>query len=412
MRRVAVTGFGVVAPNGIGRDNFWNALVQGQSGVSGITRFDCRTFQVQLAGEIKFPLPLPADVQHIALDDPKVGYGFAACTEALKDAGIESLDSQCMLHLGVSLENFHLEKIVASGCTDFGIAVNRQMQSNEIPFQSPLNTGAQAIERHYGSAGYTLTNCSACAASAQAIGHAFRSIRSGRFETAICGGFDSMINPLGIGGFQILGALTADNDRGESACRPFDSSRNGTVLSEGAAILVLEPLEKAHANGKHIYAEIVGYGSSMDAYGLSAPDPHGDGAIRAMKSALADAGLAAEHIGHINTHGTGTGLNDEIEAKAIRSLFADSWPRIPVSATKSITGHLVAAAGAIEAGACLFALMRNTLPHNPWLKIIGGGCELHHVTSPGVVFQGEFALSNSFGFGGQNAALIFKRCDG
>jgi 3-oxoacyl-[acyl-carrier-protein] synthase II len=286
------------------------------------------------------------------------------------------------------------------------------MQPEELPFQSPLDTGARAIESHYGRAGYTLTNCSACAASAQAIGHAFRAIRNGRFETAVCGGFDSMINPLGIGGFQLLGALTTDNDRGASACRPFDASRSGTVLGEGAAILVLEPLDKAKDIGKRIYAEVVGYGSTMDAYGLSAPDPQGNGAVRAMESALKDAGILAECITHINTHGTVTGLNDEIEAAAIRALFADSWPRIPVSATKSITGHLVAAAGAIEAGACLFALARNTLPHNPWLEKIGNGCELNHVTSPDTVFQGEFVLSNSFGFGGQNAALIFRRFDG
>jgi 3-oxoacyl-[acyl-carrier-protein] synthase II len=412
MRRVAVTGFGVVAPNGIGRDQFWNALYQGKSGISSISHFDCSTFQVQLAGEVKEPLSLPPDLQQISSDDPKVGYGFSACAEALADAGIEKLDARCLLHLGVSLENFHLEKIAFGGCIDFSAAVNRQMESFEIPFQSPLDTGARAIESHYGRAGYTLTNCSACAASAQAIGHAFRSIRSGRFETAVCGGFDSMINPLGIGGFQLLGALTTDNDRGTSACRPFDASRTGTVLGEGAAILILEPLEKARALGKRIYAEIAGYGSSMDAYGLSAPDPQGDGAIQAMKSALNDAGVAAEQIGHINTHGTGTGLNDEIEAAAIRALFADSWQRIPVAATKSITGHLVAAAGAIEAGACLFALTRGTLPHNPWLENIGAGCELHHVTSRGTAFQGEFALSNSFGFGGQNAALIFRRHDG
>jgi 3-oxoacyl-[acyl-carrier-protein] synthase II len=412
MRRVAVTGFGVVSPNGIGRENYWDALQQGQSGIGRISRFDCRTFQVQLAGEIKEPLPLPAEIQQLSSDDPKIGYGFAACSEALADAGIKKLDSQCLLHLGVSLENFHLEKIVVAGSIDFAAAVNRQMQKDELPFQSPLNTGAQTIEQHFGRAGYTLTNCSACAAGAQAIGHAFHSIRSGRFDTAVCGGFDSMINPLGIGGFQLLGALTTDNERGASACRPFDASRNGTVLGEGAAILVLEPLDKARAAGKRIYAEIVGCGSSLDAYGLSAPDPQGDGALRAMRSALEDAGIPAEQIGHINAHGTGTALNDEIEASAIRTLFAGSWPRVPVSATKSITGHLVAAAGAIEAGACLFALTRDILPHNPWLEKIGNGCELHHVTSPNTPFHDEFALSNSFGFGGQNTTLVFRRHNG
>jgi 3-oxoacyl-[acyl-carrier-protein] synthase II len=272
--------------------------------------------------------------------------------------------------------------------------------------------GAFWIESHFGRAGYALTNCSACAAGAQAIGHAFRSVRNGRFEIAVCGGFDSMINPLGIGGFQLLGALTTDNDRGESACRPFDISRSGTVLGEGAAIFVLEPLEKARAEGKRIYGEIAGYGSSLDASSLSAPDPKGDGAIRAMQSALQDAGIPAVAIGHINTHGTGTGLNDEIEAAAVRALFADCWQHIPVSATKSLTGHLIAAAGAIEAGACLFVLERNILPHNPWLSRPGPGCDLNHVREPGISFDGDYVLSNSFGFGGQNAALIFRRYDG
>jgi 3-oxoacyl-(acyl-carrier-protein) synthase len=257
-----------------------------------------------------------------------------------------------------------------------------------------------------------LTNCSACAAGAQAIGHSFHAIRSGRFERAVCGGFDSMINPLGIGGFQLLGALTTENQQGARACRPFDSERKGTVLGEGAAMFVLEPLEKARAEGKEILGEMMGYGSTLDAYSLSAPDPDGDGAARTMFMALKDARIPASKVHHINTHGTGTQLNDEVEAKAIRRVFAETWEKIPVTATKAMTGHLIAAAGPIELGACLFTLLRRVIPPNASLARVAQGCELHHVTEPGTPFEGEYILTNSFGFGGQNVSLVLRRGDG
>jgi 3-oxoacyl-[acyl-carrier-protein] synthase II len=218
-----------------------------------------------------------------------------------------------------------------------------------------------------------------------------------------------MVNPLGVGGFQLLGALTTDNRRGASACRPFDASRSGTVLGEGAAVLVLEPLERARAEGRPVFAEVCGYGSTLDAHGLSAPDPEGRGAERAMRAALSDAGLEPGRIGHLNTHGTGTRLNDEVEAAAIRRVFAGSWERLPVSATKSVTGHLIGAAGAVEAAACLFALDRRLAPANPWLEKVAPGCELDHAAGAARPWDGGCVLSNSFGFGGQNASLIFGR---
>jgi 3-oxoacyl-[acyl-carrier-protein] synthase II len=221
-----------------------------------------------------------------------------------------------------------------------------------------------------------------------------------------------MINPLGVGGFQLLGALTTDNERGEAACRPFDASRSGTVLGEGAAAVVLEPLEKARCEAKPILAEVCGYGSTLDAHSLTAPDPEGEGAARAMRSALEDAGLPPEAIAHVNAHGTGTLLNDEVEARAIRRVFSKCWERIPVSATKSVTGHMIAAAGAVEFGACLLPLMRSVLPINPFLSEVGRGCELAHVTSQAGPFEGEYVLTNSFGFGGQNASLILRRYHG
>jgi 3-oxoacyl-[acyl-carrier-protein] synthase II len=403
-----VTGFGVVSPVGLGRRAFWDALAAGTSGIGPITRFDCSTFDVRIAGQVRHEVGLPPDVARHAAEDPKVGFGFAATAEALDHAGSPGLGEMALVHLGVSLEVFDPRNAVVGGQADLGLVAERSLAGGP-PLQMPLDTCTALVTDHFGRPGRALTNCSACAASAQAIGHGFREVRAGRCELAVCGGLDSMINPLGVGGFQLLGALTADNERGESACRPFDASRSGAVLGEGAAAVVLEPLEKAEADGRPILAEVCGYGSTLDAYSLTAPDPDGDGARRAMQAALDDAGLPPEAIGHINAHGTGTLLNDEVEARAIRQVFADTWEGIPVSATKSVTGHLIAAAGAIEVGACLLALVEGILPINPWLTRVGAGCELAHVTSPTTDWGGEYVLTNSFGFGGQNAALVLRR---
>jgi 3-oxoacyl-[acyl-carrier-protein] synthase II len=405
-RRVAITGFGVVSPVGVGREAFWSGLAGGRSGIGPITRFDAGTFDVHLAGEVKEQLDLPEDVRSVAEDDVKVGFGFVACAEALAQA---ALDERTLLHVGTSLEVFDLRRAVVRGGTDFKDVVRRSMNGGP-PLQTPLDTTAHLVARHFGQPAQALTNCSACAAGAQAIGHSFRAVRAGRVERAVCGGCDSMIHPLGVGGFQLLGALTTDNERGAAACRPFDAARGGTVLGEGAAFFVLEPLESALAEGRETLAEVVGYGASLDAHGLSAPDPDGLGAERAMRAALDDAGLAADDVEHINAHGTGTALNDQIEARAIRRIFP-RWAEIPVSATKAMTGHLIAAAGAVEVGACLLPLMRGLLPPNISLERVGPGCELNHVTLPGEAWHGRHVLSNSFGFGGQNASLILRRHD-
>jgi len=408
MRRVGITGFGVVSPIGIGRDAFWSGLSDGEEGIGPITHFDASTFEVRLAGEVKFPIELPPEIAALAKEDPKVGFAVAACQEALQQAGIEALNNRAILHLGTSLEVFGLEKIVSNGKADFQAVANRSLKPNARPLQIPLDAASRAIQDLYGNSKSSYTNCSACAAGAQAIGHGFRAVRSGRAEVAVCGAFDSMLNPLGVGGFQLLGALTTDTDRGGRACRPFDTDRCGTVLGEGAAVFVLEPVERAEAEGKTVLGEIRGYGSTLDSHSLSAPDPEGDGAVRAMQAALADAKLDPDDIHHINAHGTGTQLNDEIEAKAIRHVFR-AWERIPVSATKSMTGHLIAAAGAVEVGACLLALMAGILPPNIGLENVAMGCELNHVRQAGMAFTGKYILSNSFGFGGQNATLIIGR---
>lgn len=413
MRRVAVTGFGVVSPIGVGRRAFWDSLRRGASGIGRITRFDCDTFDVRLAGEVKEKLDLPEEVSRVAADDPKVGFAFAACAEALAGAGVERLGAGALLHLGASLEIFLPEKALHAGRLDLRSVVRRSLDGRpDTSFKVPLDTASRLVCGAWGRPSMVLTNCSACAASAQAIGHGFRSIRSGATDLAVCGGFDSMVNPLGVGGFQMLGALTDDNDRGPAACRPFDAARRGTVLGEGAAVLVLEPRDRALAEGKAVLAEVSGFGSTLDAHGLSAPDPEGDGAARAMVGALEDAGLRPADVSHVSSHGTGTRLNDEVEAAAIRRVFDGCWERIPVSSVKSVTGHLVAAAGALEAGACLMTLVEGVVPHNPSLETVGQGCELNHVVGAPGRFEGDYALTNSFGFGGQNAALVLRRHDG
>jgi len=364
---------------------------------------------VHLAGEVKEPVDLPDDVAAFAAHDPKVGFAWAAAREALEQAGIAGLDASGLLHIGTSLEIFDLGKVIHNGKPDFAAVVGESLKAGHVPLQFPLSTAGELIMARFGRAGQVLTNCSACAAGAQAIGHAFRAIRSGRCTMALCGGFDSMINPLGVGGFQLLGALTTRHERGAHACRPFDAERSGTVLGEGAAMMVLEPMERALVEGRTILAEICGYGATFDAHGLSAPDPDGDGAKRAMRTALSDAGISPSHIHHINVHGTGTLLNDEVEAKAIRTVFKDEWENIPISATKSITGHLIGAAGAVEVGASLVPFMRGVIPPNISLQRVAQGCELNHVTGTGVGFHGEYVLTNSFGFGGQNATLVLRR---
>ena len=412
MNRVTVTGFGVVSPVGTGREAFFASLAAGASGIGPITRFDAGTFAVRQAAEVKDRSPLPDEDAPEAARDPKVGFLLAAAREALAEAGISSLEGG-LLHLGTSLGTTELEGFAVQdrgrASLPFRVEQGRQVR---LPMKIPLDVGARLLARRYGVPSLMLTNCSACAAGAQAIGHAFRGIRAGRFPRAVCGGFDSFVNPIGMGGFQLLGALSTDADRGARSCRPFDADRRGTILGEGAAVFVLESWEYARAEGKPILAEIVGFGSTLDAHSLSAPDPEGEGAARAMEAALKDAGIEPAAVRHINAHGTGTLLNDEVEAAAIRRVFRRVWEGIPVSATKSVTGHLIGAAGPVELGACLLPFMKGVLPPNLSLEAVGHGCELNHVTRPGEAWGGEYAMNNTFGFGGQNAVLVLRRALG
>jgi 3-oxoacyl-[acyl-carrier-protein] synthase II len=329
----------------------------------------------------------------------------------MEQAGIKSLNGQTLLHLGTSLETFSFDNLIN---TTLGLdfqSIDRIMVHQSL--RQPLDKALRLIEGTYGRAGLALTNCSACAAGLQALGQAFRAIRAGRFDLAVTGAFDSLITPLGIGGFQLLGALATGRPKDErSLCRPFDLDRQGLVLGEGAAVMVLEPLDKVLSEGRKIYAEILGYGASLDAYSLSAPEPSGQGAVRAMSAALEDAGLKPGSIDHLNTHGTGTILNDPVEAAAIRQVFPDHWEKMPVTAVKSMIGHALAAAGALEAASCLMTLESGLIPPNVGLKNVASGCELDHVVGRARPFDGRLIMTNSFGFGGQNSVLIIGKPDG
>ncbi|MCP4347991.1 MAG: beta-ketoacyl-[acyl-carrier-protein] synthase family protein [Desulfobacterales bacterium] len=411
-RRVVITGIGCVSPLGIGIEPFWDAIADGISGISAISRFDCSSFDVQLAGEIRDNVPYPVEFSDYVAEDIKIAFAINAAVQAMKSTGLTKFGNKCLLHLGTSLETFDLQKIIQNGKAQFDRIVDQTLAKGARHLQMPLDTPCELIESMYGSSCLKLTNVSACAASAQAIGHSFCRIRDGTFDMALCGGFDSMINPLGIGGFQILGALNTNTAQGKRSCRPFDSARSGTVLGEGAAMFVLEPMQDAVEAGKKIYAEILGYGTSLDACKLSAPDPDGYGGMLAMRRALDDACLDADDIHAVSTHGTGTYLNDEVEANAVRRILGDRWPGVPVISTKSLIGHLIGAAGAVELAACIQGFIQNRLHPNGSLNTVAKGCELDHVVGTSRKFEGKYILKNSFGFGGQNATLIIGKAKG
>ncbi|HLP17611.1 MAG TPA: beta-ketoacyl-[acyl-carrier-protein] synthase family protein [Bacteroidota bacterium] len=417
-RRVVVTGLGVVSSIGVGKKTFYDALAAGESGIHEITAFDASSFPVKIAAEVRhFDINRSAedseDVRGIF--DRKVHFGLAAFDEAYASSGVSSdalSDARTALNLGVSLESFSIDQIASSvrdHRMDFARLYAEAMRAGASPMQTPLDTTNRILVRRYGITGMNFVNSSACAASAQAIGHSFRMMRRGEIDLAFCGGMDSMINPLGVGGFSLLGALSTSNDLLGVAMRPFDARRNGTVLGEGAAVLVLETLERALARNAYIHAEVIGFGSSCDAYKPTDPDPEGLGAVQAMNSALHSAGLTSDAIEYINAHGTSTPKNDEIETKAIKTVFGSRAARIPVSSTKSMIGHCIAASGAIECVASISAFERNVIP--PTINYVHKDhyCDLDYVPNTARVWTGDRILTNSFGFGGQNASLILQR---
>jgi 3-oxoacyl-[acyl-carrier-protein] synthase II len=438
--RVVVTGIGMVSPIGSGREIFWQNALNGVSGLGPVTLFDARALSVRIAGEVKhfdvaaaFAKPGRGRPER----DRKIALGLAAADEALNAAGLGGdscgILASATLHVGVSLEVFFLDDVtpiihapdltaamaerffparelaatqaVYAGC-------DLQALGAEFPLQTPLDRLSDLIGDSWGIFGGRTTICSACAAGAQVIGEALRALQAGRTQVAVAGAADSMINPLGMGGFSLLRALSTENDHPAGACRPFDATRLGTVLGEGAAFLVLETLDHARSRGATILAELLGYGSSLDAYRVSDPEPGGRGAILSMKKALESAGLEPGQIDAVNAHGTGTPKNDAVETLAIKTVLGSRAREIPVHALKSMTGHLIAASGAVEAACAVMTIERAMIPPTMNLCEPDPECDLDYVPLKARAFAGRTVLSNSFGFGGQNATLIFRRFEG
>jgi len=318
------------------------------------------------------------------------------------------------LFVGVSLETFFLQDIsppAHAADTARELAGRLLQQQPQRWLQTPLDRLTQILGNHYGLNGGRYTNCSACAAGAQVVGGAFRRLRDGTAQTAVAGAADSTLNPLALGGFSLLQILSTENDEPEKACRPFDATRQGTVLAEGAAFVVMETLEHAQRRGANIYAEVLGYGSSLDAYRVTDPEPNGRGAALSMARAITDAGLTPGQIDCINAHGTGTPKNDLAETLAIKQALGARAKAVPVTANKSMTGHMIAASGAVETVASAMTLHTRKIPPTINLTSPDPRCDLDHVTGGCRDFAGRTVLSNSFGFGGQNATLIFRKFD-
>jgi len=417
VRRVVVTGCGVISAIGNGRELFFDALRNGVSGIGPITHFDASAFPVRQAAQVKGITPgsLTARYPEAAtITDRKVFLALAAFDDLLADARLPSGSptfSGMGLNLGVSLEILPLERLSRPSAAQPVSRVEhlRWLKDMGGVLQTPLDTASRILASHHNLDGPGYINCAACAASAMAIGHSFELIRRGLADIICCGGYDSMINPLGIGGFALLGALSTNGENDEPACRPFDARRNGTVIGEGAGLIMLEDIGHAQERNAAILAEVAGYGASLDAFKPTDPDPDGHGMLSAMTKALASAGIGPDDVDYINAHGTSTPKNDEIETRAIKALLGDRARRVPVSSTKSMVGHLIGAAGAVEFIACLAGFVGGFIPPTINYRHPDPFCDLDYVPNQAREWHGEVILSNSFGFGGQNASLVLKR---
>jgi 3-oxoacyl-[acyl-carrier-protein] synthase II len=411
-RRVVVTGLGALTPLGNTTDEFWAALLQGRSGIGPITKFDTTGYPTRIAGEVKNFDPLKyVDRKDARRLDPYLHYAIASSCMAVDDAGLDTntVDGE---RLGVLIGSG------IGGITTLLEGEHARMEKGPdrvSPFVIPMliiNMASGLVSMRFGAKGPNSSVVTACATGNHALGDAYRIIQRGEADVMIAGGAEAMIVPLTIAGFCAMKAMSTRNDAPEKASRPFDADRDGFVCSEGAGILVLEALEHAVRRDARIYAEIVGYGMSGDAHHMTAPDPDGDGAARAMQGALRDAALAPTEVGYINAHGTSTPYNDKFETLAIKRVFGDHAARVAVSSTKSMTGHLLGAAGGIEAIAAVLALHHGILPPTINYETPDPDCDLDYVPNQARKQDVDVALSNAFGFGGTNATLAFRKYRG
>jgi 3-oxoacyl-[acyl-carrier-protein] synthase II len=405
-RRIVVTGVGLVSPLGVGTEPTWQGIVEGRSGVGPITRFDVSDYACRIAAEVDGFNPTDySERKEVKKFDLFAHYGVAAAQMALEDSGL--LDSEfdpdrvgAMVGAGMGglplIERTH-ELLLKRG------------PSRISPFFIPgiiINMVSGQLSIRYGFRGPNSATVTACTSGLHAVGDAFRQIQWGYADAMVAGGAEGILGPLAVGGFTSMKALSLRNDEPDKASRPWDSDRDGFVIGEGAGIVILEERRRALERGAPIYAELVGYGMSADAYHISAPHPEGAGAELVMNNALADAGIAADEIDYINAHGTSTPLGDLAEVQAIKKVFGEHAYKLAVSSTKSSTGHLLGAAGGLEAGILALALRHQTLPPTLNLDHPGEGCDLDFVPHQARLAEVRYALTNSFGFGGTNGALI------
>ncbi|HEY5995488.1 MAG TPA: beta-ketoacyl-ACP synthase II, partial [Candidatus Deferrimicrobiaceae bacterium] len=380
MRKVVVTGVGAVTPLGVGVKATWDAILAGKSGVDLITRFDTTDFPVKFAAEVKGFNPEDfIDKKECKRMDPFIHYAMSAASMALEDSGLvidEAIAPKVGVYVGSGLGGLNTLEKYHQAYLEGGV-------KKISPFFIPMlitNLAPGQIAMRYGAKGPNISTTTACAASSHAIGEAFHAIRNGVCDAVIAGGTEATITPLGLGGFIVMKALSTRNDDPSTASRPFDKDRDGFVMGEGSAILILEEYEHARHRGAKIYAELCGYGASADAYHITSPAPGGTGAARAMKAAIEDAGIVCEDVDYINAHGTSTPLNDLYETMAIKSVFGDRARKIPVSSTKSMTGHLLGAGGALEGMFSALALKDGVIPPTMNYKTPDPECDLDYVT--------------------------------
>ena len=409
-RRVVVTGMGAVTPVGNDVATMWRSLVEGKSGAGPITKFDASTFEVRFACEVKGFDPLQfMDRKEAKRADQFTQYAVAASRQAMDDAGFGG---------GTGYEPDNTGVIIGSGIGGLKIFeeqhdVYRQRGPGKIsPFFIPMfisDIAAGIVSMQFGAKGPNYATVSACATSAHAIGDAYRTIQYGDADVMITGGAEATVTPMAVGGFANMKALSERNDSPETASRPFDLTRDGFVMGEGGAVLILEELEHARKRGARIYSEIIGYGATGDAYHLTAPAPNGEGAQRAMKRALQDAQLSPGDVQYINAHGTSTPANDLNETAAIKAVFGEHAAGVNVSSTKSMTGHMLGAAGAIELVISTLAINNSLIPPTINYRTPDPECDLNYTPNAAVERELHAAISNSFGFGGHNTTLAVKR---
>jgi 3-oxoacyl-[acyl-carrier-protein] synthase II len=408
-RRVVVTGIGLVCGSGNTKEEVWAGLLAGRSHVGHITRFDTSNFPVRIASEVKNFDPLNfMEKKEVKKMDFFIHYAVAAAQEAMDDSGLE-----------ITGENeTRVGSYIGSGIGGFGV-IEREHEKylkggpgKISPFFIPaaiVNLAAGQVSIRFGAKGPNSATCTACSTGAHAVGDSFKIIQRGDADAMICGGAEAAITPMGVGGFAAMRALSTRNDDPASASRPFDADRDGFVIGEGAGVLILEELERARSRGAKIYAEVVGYGMSADAFHITQPSEDGDGAVRVMMNAITDAGIEPHEVDYINAHGTSTFYNDKLETMAIKRVFGDSAYSIPVSSTKSMMGHLLGAAGGVEAGVIALALRDQVVPPTANYEKPDPDCDLDYVPNAARRLNLRYALSNSFGFGGTNAALLMRR---